>query len=224
MNNRKNITGMICFFIVLLFANISFSQFKNFGIKAGLNLSGARIDYIFNIAQPINKIGFNAGLFYDFLNLHNFIISSEAGFSSRGYKDKIIVTDEFGNELDRFNITNSLNYIDISVLGKYIFTNKSVSPYISLGPVLAFYTGYSVSVPKDKGQFIIAAENNALLDTLDKTTFGIKGGIGIEIKKIVPQTLIAEVRYYMDLKNSFSNNFVTFKRNMMWELNLGIKF
>lgn len=223
MNNRKNIPVMICFLIVLLFANISFSQFKNFGIKAGLNLSGAKIDYsTLTIDQPKNKIGFNAGLFYDFLNFNDFIISGEAVFSNRGYKVEIIYTNEFGIVSDMFNATINLNYIDLSLSGKYIIRKKSVSPYLTIGPVFSFYTGNSVTAPRSENS--LEEFFKPFLDKLDKTTFGIKGGVGIEINKVIPQTLITEVRYYVDLKESFNNGFVTFKRNMMWELNLGIKF
>lgn len=218
MNQKLILT--FTFLLLIFCTNISLCQFKNFGIKAGLNLSSAKIDYhAFNIEQPKNKIGYTAGIFYDYPLGKNFIISGEAAFSNRGYKSEIIITDEFGNELGRENITYNLNYIDFSVLPKYIFRNKTLSPYFSAGPVIAFKTGYKVHVPGINEDI-----TDGLLDTLNKTTFGVKGGVGMEINKIIPQTLIAEIRYYTDIKNSFSNDFVTFKRNTMWELNLGIKF
>lgn len=218
MNNIKNAVGLVCLTVILMFTNNSYSQFKNFGIKGGLNISGAKLVIpSLNVRQPKDKIGFNVGLFYDFLNFNNLIVSGEAGFSSRGYKD--IVTDEFGN--DFFYNTNSLNYIDISVIGKLIVRSKQINPYLSIGPVLAFYTGYSISAGREN---VTLPEKNDLLENLDKITYGIKIGIGIEINKIIPQTLIAEARYYTDLKESVDNGFLTFKTNKMWEFNLGVKF
>jgi len=223
MTLTKIATVLICFTAIFLFTNESYTQFKNFGIKGGVNLSSAKIDYsTLNIDQPKNKIGFNAGLFYDFLNFNEFIISGEAGFSNRGYEVEIVYVDEFGNVTDIYDASINLNYIDLSLSGKYILRKNSVSPYLTFGPVFAFYTGNSVSAPKARNS--LEEFFKPFLDTLDKTTFGIKGGIGMEINKVIPQTLIAEIRYYMDLKESFDNGLVTFKRNTMWEFNFGIKF
>ena len=83
-------------FVLILLSNVSFSQLKNIGIKGGLNLSNAELDYTsYNFQRDI-KTGFNIYLTYDFFNFKNVIISGEAGYSQKGYNDEIIVTNEFG--------------------------------------------------------------------------------------------------------------------------------
>ncbi len=56
--NRKNVSVLVCFMSLLLFTNNCYSQFKNIGFKAGVNLSSAKIDFsTLNIVQPKNKMG-----------------------------------------------------------------------------------------------------------------------------------------------------------------------
>lgn len=213
-------------YLMLLLSNVSYSQIKNFGIKGGLNLSNAELDYsIFNY-QPDIKTGFNIYLTYDFFNFKNVIISGEAGYSQKGYNDNLIVTDEFGNELGSYSIYNRLNYIDINAIAEFILRNKSVSPYFSLGPVLSFYTGYNTSSSYAPYDSILNLSDyeNPLLEKLKTSVIGLTAGAGIEINKVIPQTIITEVRYNFDLTNSFNNGFLNYQRNYLWQFNLGVKF
>ena len=75
--------------VLLLLSNVSFSQLKNFGIKGGLNLSNAELDYTGYNFQRDFKTGFNIYLTYDVLNFKNVIISGEAGYSQKGYNNEI---------------------------------------------------------------------------------------------------------------------------------------
>ncbi|MEZ4689135.1 MAG: hypothetical protein R3A12_02720 [Ignavibacteria bacterium] len=47
--------------------------------------------------------------------------------------------------------------------------------------------------------------------------------MGIQINKVIPQTIILEVRYNADLTNSFKNSGLNYVRNYLWQFNLGIK-
>ena len=125
-------------FIVLFFSNISYSQLSNFGIKGGLNLSNAELDYTGFNYQPDNKTGFNVYLTYDFFNFKNVVISGEAGYSQKGYNDEIIVTNEFGEVGGSYSFYNRLNYIDINAIAAFLLRYKSVSTYYSFGPVLSY--------------------------------------------------------------------------------------
>ncbi|MEP7146723.1 MAG: outer membrane beta-barrel protein, partial [bacterium] len=157
-----------------------FCQIKNIGIKSGLNLSNADIEYPFGSLPTFNKLGFNATLFYDFLNYSNLSLSGEAGYSQRGYTDEVIVTNEFGIEQYRYKIQDRLNYIDIALIAKLILRKKSFSPYVTAGPTLSIYTGYS----EISDSLSYSAGDNLLLKQLKKTTLGFKVGIGAEINNI----------------------------------------
>jgi len=208
---------------IILLNDISFCQLSNFGVKGGLNLSNAELDYTsYNFQRDI-KTGFNIYLTYDFFNFKNVIISGEAGYSQKGYNDEIIVTNEFGEVVGSYTFYNRLNYIDINALAEFILRNKSVSPYFLFGPVLSFYTGYNLSA---SGKYDSLYQNyeNPLFEKLKTSVIGLTAGAGIEINKVIPQTIITEVRYNFDLTNSFNNGFLNYQRNYLWQFNLGVKF
>ncbi len=208
---------------MLLLSNVSYSQLKNFGIKGGLNLSNAELDYTGFNYQPDNKTGFNVYLTYDFLNFKNVVISGEAGYSQKGFNDDVLIKNGLGEEVGSFMIYNRLNYIDINAIAEFILRYKSVSPYFSFGPVLSFYTGYNLSA---SGKYDSLYQNyeNPLFEKLKTSVIGLIAGAGIEINKVIPQTIITEVRYNFDLTNSFNNGFLNYQRNYLWQFNLGVKF
>lgn len=210
--------------VLFTFTNDSFCQLKNLGIKGGLNVSDATIGHTFytpDANEP--RTGFNVSLFYDFLNFKNLSVSSEASYSQRGFKNEFIVTNEFGEETGSGTINNLLNYIDFSAIAKLIIRNNSVSPYASAGPVVAFNTGYSTKISGDNVASVSSIENE-LFEEMKKTSLGIKAGVGAEFNRIIPQTIILEGRFYTDLTNIYKSEFLEFKRNQVWEVNLGIKF
>jgi Outer membrane protein beta-barrel domain len=208
---------VLCF--SLFFAGNSYCQLRNLGIKGGLNLSNINLDNKTLDDYPKNRSGFNVDLFYDFLNLKNVALSAEAGYSQKGYKSETINYDMNGNTTGTENISYSLNYIETSVLGKFFLNTKYVNPYLSLGPVWGFYTGYSVS---SDGPNIDLYKNNVVLEDLKPQVLGLLIGAGSELKNILPVLLIIEIRYNLDLTNSFSNGNIKFS-NKLLEFNLGIK-
>jgi len=208
---------------VLLISNVSFSQLKNFGIKGGFNLSNAELDWSDYNFQRDSKSGFNIYITYDFLNFNNVVISGEAGYSQKGFNWPVTITNEFGEEQGSYTFYNRLNYIDINAIAEFILRYKSVSPYFSFGPVLSFYTGYNLSA---SGKYDSLYQNyeNPLFEKLKTSVIGLTAGAGIEINKVIPQTIITEVRYNFDLTNSFNNGFLNYQRNYLWQFNLGVKF
>jgi hypothetical protein len=212
--------------ILLLLSNVSFSQLKNFGIKGGLNLSNAELESEFysNFSGMKNKTGFNVYLTYDFLNCTNIILTGEAGYSQKGFNEENPLTDEFGNDIGTWTIYNRLNYIDVNAIAEFILRNKSVSPYFSLGPVISFYTGYNTSTTLTSFEPQILEYEDQTLGNLKSPILGFIAGAGIEINKVIPQTIITEVRYNFDLTNSFNNGYLNYKRNYLWQFNLGVKF
>lgn len=208
----------------LLISNNSYSQLKYFGIKGGLNLSNAELDYTGFNYQHDNKTGFNAYLTYDLFRFNNLNLSGEAGYSQKGFDDELILTDEFGNEYGRATLYYRLNYIEINAIAEFIFRCKSVSPYFSVGPVLSFYTGYNSGSSDDRIDSLIQSYEDPLFENLKTSVIGIVAGAGAEINKVIPQTIIAEVRYNFDLTNSFNNGFLNYQRNYLWQFNLGVKF
>ena len=221
---KANKLFIITILSFLFISNYSFSQLKNFGIKGGLNLSNAELDYTGFNYQPDNKTGFNAYLTYDFFRFNNLNLSGEAGYSQKGFNDELIFTDEFGNEYGSATLYYRLNYIEINAIADFILRCKSVSPYFSVGPVLSFYTGYNSGSSDGRIDSLIQNEENPLFEKLKTSVIGMVAGAGAEINKVIPQTIITEVRFNFDLTNSFNNGFLNYQRNYLWQFNLGVKF
>ncbi|MBK8550442.1 MAG: hypothetical protein IPL53_05005 [Ignavibacteria bacterium] len=59
---------------------------------------------------------------------------------------------------------------------------------------------------------------------LKNAVIGLITGAGMEINKVIPQTILAEVRYNFDLTNSYNDKGLDYQRNYLWQFNLGIKF
>lgn len=210
--------------VVLFFCELSFAQIKNIGIKGGLNLSNADIDYTkFGEPEFDSKSGFNVYLFYDFLNLKNVTISGEIGYNQKGFNQTVSVASTGGLPALNFTLYGRLGYLDINAITQFILPGNSVSPYISVGPVLSFKTNSSATSSNAEGDSLIVPSANILFDQLKSPVLGIIGGLGIQINKVIPQTLILEIRYNADLTNSFKNSGTNYVRNYLWQFNLGIK-
>jgi len=210
--------------MVLIFSDRSVAQLKNIGIKGGLNLSNAELDYTkFGDVDYDSKTGFNVYLFYDFFNFKNVIISGEAGYNQKGFNQTVNASP--GGVLPDLNYTlyNRLGYFDFNAIAQFILPGNSVSPYLSLGPVLSIKTSSSSSITGIDNDTLILSGANDLFDDLKSPVLGIMGGLGIQINKVIPQTLIVEVRYNADLTNSFKNSGLNYVRNYLWQFNIGIK-
>ncbi len=227
MKNSKCIfvfRAILFFLMVLFFSDQSVAQLKNLGIKGGLNLSNAELDYSkFGDVNYDSKTGFNVYLFYDFFNFKNVIISGEAGYNQKGFNQTVNASP--GGVLPDLNYTlyNRLGYFDFNAIAQFILPGNSVSPYLSLGPVLSIKTSSSSSITGSDYDTLILSGANDLFDDLKSPVLGIMGGLGIQINKVIPQTLIIEVRYNADITNSFKNSGLNYVRNYLWQFNIGIK-
>ena len=227
MKNSKCIfvfRAILFFLMVLFFSDQSVAQLKNLGIKGGLNLSNAELDYSkFGDVNYDSKTGFNVYLFYDFFNFKNVIISGEAGYNQKGFNQTVNASP--GGVLPDLNYTlyNRLGYFDFNAIAQFILPGNSVSPYLSLGPVLSIKTSSSSSITGSDYDTLILSGANDLFDDLKSPVLGIMGGLGIQINKVIPQTLIIEVRYNADLTNSFKNSGLNYVRNYLWQFNIVIK-
>jgi hypothetical protein len=62
-----------------------------------------------------------------------------------------------------------------------------------------------------------------LLEDLKSPVLGLLIGAGSEFKNILPVPLILEMRYNIDLTNSYNNSYIIY-RNKVLEFNIGARF
>ncbi|MGV3538231.1 MAG: porin family protein [Rufibacter sp.] len=123
-------------FIVLAAVAASFAAQaqSSFGIKGGLNYSNLSGDLkdesVFN-----NKIGFNAGIYFNAPIVGNFFsIQPEVLYSNKGYEyDDKVESTLLGDEY-RFEGTANFNYIDVPVLAKV----KAGGLFFEAGPQVSY--------------------------------------------------------------------------------------
>lgn len=212
---------ILTFFLFPIIAN---SQPKNSGAKVGINFSNFS-DPNFFIKNGEYLLGFNAYLFYDYFQVENFILGAEAGFNRKGWRIKVRTTGETGNEFGEAFINQKTNYVTVSNPIKFGIELDGIKPYLIIAPRVDFYTGYSVSTDGFSREVDSAIVNtpDELLENLSKTVFGINGGIGLELRRLLPKTLMLETRYQLDLTNSYESNLRSL-RNKSIEILVGIKF
>jgi len=224
MKTVKQAIAFILFAVIIFTSNYAIPQFKNLGIKTGINLSNTDLKLNSSSAETINRTGFNITLFYSFFKFKNASISTEMGYSQKGYKNKILLTNELGETIGVEFINNKLDYFDLSLIGKVFLETTSINPYLSAGPVIGIYAGHNTSLTVS-GYDGIISQNNEMLGNMKRTTFGIKFGAGVEIKKVISNSsIIVETRYNRDLSNSKDNDISSELKNRLIEFNLGIQF
>ncbi len=140
---------------LFIFLGTTQAQEVHFGIKGGLNASNLKIANR-TTDKPETKIGFNAGLLAHIHAGKSFAIQPEVYYSSEGAQDKS----------SNPKTTLQLGYINVPVLGQYMFGN-----------------GFRVEAGPQVG-FLINAKSKTGSSTTDEkpnyksTSFSIPVGVG----------------------------------------------
>jgi hypothetical protein len=216
--------------IIVIFLLVSsqnlFAQKISFGVKGGMNFStlpnSGTSQIFFN---PDYIPGLNFYLISDLYTKNIFTFGAEAGFIQKGYRLEMLEINEFGDQVGDGHINYTTNYISIGIPSKIKYNMGNINPYAVLSPRVDFYTGYKTST---KGftkttDSLITSIQNPLLEEFKNTILGFSAGAGVEIKSLIPATIIVESRYLFDLNNSFDNSFLVMK-NRSWEFNVGVRF
>jgi len=208
-----------------LFASASYSQFlTGFGIKAGATFSNQDHKYKpddFNF-ETKNILGFNGSVYAELLKNNFFNLVVDAGYEQRGYTSEVAKTDEFGNEIGRYNVNNKTNYITMGLLGKVKFKTKTVTPYVIIGPKVDFYLGYSINATEERSPEEIS-DYDPVLEQFKKINYSINLGAGLEFEKLLPFKTLVEFNYSPPINTSFNSAGLEIKEHY-FNIKLGINF
>lgn len=232
MKTAKKTFPAVTILIFIFVYGTSFGQNQKFGIKAGVTLSDIKSVMILPDIIPgevdlfpgkTKVTGFSIFASYDVIRNKFLTLSGEAGFVQKGFKYNTETQNGIGEITGRGSIKNSFSYIDLSANLKFILRKKTISPYISVTPVLGIYLGNSSTVTGDKDT--ISMNNDVIVfDNLNTFSFGTKIGAGAEIYGLIKNIpVIVECRYNQDLIDVYNNSNETLK-NRTIEFNIGIKF
>ena len=176
----------IKFLPVLALLLIGTAGFGQFGIRAGVNLANFSADDY----DGSSKLGFNLGLFYQIEAGDMLMIQPELNFMQHGTK---LDFDFLGETIES---TTSLNYIQVPVMLKAVFGDKSATSFfVEAGPYIAY--GLSASAKACFSGECETEDINWEDDGLKRMDFGIQAGAGVNINS----NLSLNVRYILGLAN-----------------------
>jgi Outer membrane protein beta-barrel domain len=206
---------LILFVVVieLFLSQINNAQILNsYGLKIAYTSANQRYDYtnIGNIGTK-RRIGFNAAIFAEWFNLPFVSLVTQCEYAQRGVgivsertlasSPDIVETNTYYSRVD---------YLSIPVFAKITVPVGPINPYVLIGPRIDFLLGYNSAF-------------NDIYDHFSKTMTGASCGFGVNLKTLLPVTVLVEARYNADFKDSFSNQNLTV-RNNSWDIWLGVAF
>ena len=189
---------------------------RSFGFKIGGNIADEDWNYKAGILSDVkntSRFGLDLGAFVELLDLPVMSIITEIDYTQKGMKYDLPVTGESSPEqIGTQTINNRIDYLSILVLGKARYNLILFSPYIIAGPRVDIEINKNV----DKGL-------NIIFKDFKKNNFGLTFGIGTELIKILPVSLLAEIRYNLDLSDVYSTDNLKIK-NKSFDFLVGIMF
>ena len=133
MNPFRNVTFTLLIIGLFAFSAAAQTPYRQFGIKAGMNISNVKTDVPSYTTKDI--IGGNLSVTYDRVHFRFLTVGGEFNWVQRGFTFPITVTDSVGTTLGVADLRNKFNYFSVPVkLGVqfgnrvYIFGNAAFIP------------------------------------------------------------------------------------------------
>lgn len=221
-------------FLSILFFISSSSFAQNFklwdlGVRAGLTYSAIQYTaedtsatgFVNAVTENIEyKPGFSVGVYSDFFRNKNIYLGVGADYYQKGYKSKVIVTNDLGQQTGTGHFNYRLDYLTFSFYAKFNPNVGKINPFFIIAPRVDYYMGYSISssIPG----FDSNTKNN-IFEQYKKITGSVSIGAGVEIFGILKNPVLVEFTFVPDLINQFNNGFVSIK-NKSFGLSAGLQF
>lgn len=208
----KIICAVLCLF--LLGTAVKAQLVNGYGIKLGMGITNHSMYYTdYNIDMNWDYItGLSARAFADFLDFPIFNIEGEIGYSQRGAGNEVFTTGtEDPVPAVKRKLTNRLDYLSASLMGKAKYNLGMFTPYIVLGPQFNYLAGKDI-------EFLHVGPYNHF----KKSVFGYTAGAGTELK-IMSVNFLVEYRFEKDLTNNYDLSALDIK-NYSHSVLIGIRF
>jgi hypothetical protein len=178
---------------------------KGYGIKVALTSSTQTFEYSnppwtgFG-PSPKRRIGFNAGVYVEWLALPIFSVLSEIEYVQKGFGEEFNITQNDPTVIATATEYRRIDYVSFPLLGKFILPLNSTNLYILAGP---------------RADFLVAYDPNfsSIYKDFKKTMFGASFGIGLNLETFMPFPLSLEFRYNSDFSDSFDNGNLRVRNN-----------
>ena len=191
---RFTLIAFILFVTINLFAQ--YSPSLNFSIRAGANISNSTWDVESDFINKKEKIGFQGGVMLEYSLPNNpFDLQTGLFFTTKGAKLEI---EDFllgrGEGTVYRNQTLNQMYLEMPIFAVYkMYMSNSTCVYFNLGPYIAYGIGgknkevITGSTQKEETteEDTFGKSDKLTYGNLKKFDFGIGGGVGMEIGRII---------------------------------------
>ncbi|MDR1707999.1 MAG: PorT family protein [Prevotella sp.] len=224
---RFTLIAFILFTTISLFAQ--YSPSLNLSIRAGANVSNSTWDIESDFVNKKGKIGFQGGVMLEYSLPNNpFDLQTGLFLTTKGAKlkteDNII-----GGTGGAFYRNRTLNqmYLEMPVFAVYkMYMSNSTCVYFNLGPYIAYGIGGknkekitgNTQIKETPEEDTFGKSDKLTYGNLKKFDFGIGGGVGMEVGRI-----IVGLSCELGLTNLSNNNSYKYK-NVSSLATLGYKF
>lgn len=168
------------------------SETPSVGLKLGVssaNISNVEVDGLWD--DPSSTFGLTFGGFVSMSIGNNLYLQPEILFTQKGAEWKGSYFYDFA--VEDIKLVFRLNYLEIPVLVKYVFSGGSLRPYIYAGPYAGFKLSskYRIEVAEESVEEDVDAE-------LKGVDFGLAAGAGLALE-MGSGELSVELRYTLGL-------------------------
>jgi hypothetical protein len=154
MSTFRKITFIIIVIELFAFSAAAQTPYRQFGIKAGMNISNVKTDVPSYTTKDI--IGGNLSVTYDRVHFRFLTVGGEFNWVQRGFTFPIIMTDSVGTTLGVADLRNKFNYFSVPLKLGVQFGNR-----VYIFGNAAFIPGYLL---KAVSEVPVVDENGQVLD------------------------------------------------------------
>ena len=204
---KQIITVMMVF---LSCASISNAQLiKSYGIKVAYTATSQSLDYPtppwgwWTGTTTSAKSGFNVAAFAEWLNIPFFSVVSQVEYDQRGANAKYAVPGGWRTT------DGSLQYLSVPIMAKVSIPTGLVSPYLLAGPRADFLFAYRELGVQPWGN----ATSLSFYSNFKRANLGASLGVGLETSSVFPARLLAELRYNLDIFDSYNDGNLKSRNN-----------
>ena len=179
--------------VVSLHAPAQAGVLKHWGFQAGLTWASQKWEHPAIPNDDFSwKSGFQGGVFTEWLD-HRFLsVRAAVQYERKGTAYTTEVTDLMGRSQGEQTFYSTLDYLSVPVLLKATTGSLPVAAYVVAGPRVDFLLGYG------KDDLIWGIE-----DDYKNVSFGLSGGLGVEMPVSGIGQLFFEVVYNYDLSQLY---------------------
>jgi hypothetical protein len=187
---------------LLLIYNAAKSEGKligKHGVKLGLTLAAQSFSRGTSSYVTGRRVGINAGYFVEWFDASMISVVTQLEYAQRGQRDVYVQTFEGRTWMT----TSRLDDLSLPILAKLSTKEKVTSVYAVVGPRIDFLVGSQTD----------AEEFRPILNEFKKVILGASIGGGMEFNNVGFSQLFVEVRYNMDLQDSYRSNRYAIRNN-----------